>query len=76
MRDILLLEIINKLLIMLLIFTAFLWHLLQLHFQLHFMRWASLSCLELCKPLSWAAFVILNKETTHLLTYEINCACS
>jgi len=40
-----------------------LWYLLQLCFQLHFtgmmMRWVSLSCLELCKSLSWAAFVSL-----------------
>ena len=27
------------------------------------------SCLELCKTLSWAAFVSVDKETTYLLTY-------
>ena len=38
------LDVVALLLLLLLIFTAFLWHLLQFHFQLHFIRWASLSC--------------------------------
>ena len=56
---------------LLLIFAAFLWHLLQLHFQLHSMRWAaSLSGLELCSRFHGLRSSVLNKQTTFLLTYH------
>ena len=57
--------------ILLLIFTAFLWHLLQLRFPLHFMRWANLS-FRTMQAVVKAAFVSLEKRNyllTYLLTY-------
>jgi len=52
-------------------FTAFLWHLLQLRFQVHFIRWASFSCFRTmqavvmgCVCQSW-----IKKLLTYLLTY-------